>query len=140
VCEQLGLGHVVAVGSGDPSQRPGHPRVTHLAGAPESAAMAGEVAALAPGPPDAMVILGLGAMGRVVSAFKRYAPLVPVGGYVVVENTVVNGRPAAAGFGPGPYEAVEAILASGGEFVPDPAGERYTLTFNRTGYLKRVRQ
>ena len=23
--------------------------------------------------------------------------------------------------------------------MPDPAGERYTLTFNRNGYLKRVR-
>jgi cephalosporin hydroxylase len=140
VCDQLGHGHVVAVGRGDPSQRASHPRVTHLAGAPESPAVAGEVVALAPIPPDALVILGLGAMGRVVSAFKRYAALVPVGGYVVVENTVVNGRPAGSGFGPGPYEAVEAILASGGEFVPDPAGERYTLTFNRSGYLKRVRQ
>jgi cephalosporin hydroxylase/glycosyltransferase involved in cell wall biosynthesis len=140
VCDQLGHGHVVAVGRGDASQRPGHPRVTHVAGAPESPAVAEKVAALAQGPPDALVILGLGAMGRVVSAFRRYAPLVPVGGYVVVENTVVNGRPAVPGFGPGPYEAVEAILASGDEFVPDPAGERYMLTFNRTGYLKRVRR
>jgi cephalosporin hydroxylase/GT2 family glycosyltransferase len=139
VCDQLGHGRVVAVGRGEASERPTHPRVTHVAGAPESMAVAQEVAGLAPEPPDALVIVGLGAMGRVVAAFEHYAPLVPVGGYVVVENTVVNGRPAGAGFGPGPYEAVEAILGRTGEFVPDPAGERYMLTFNRSGYLKRVR-
>ena len=139
VCDQVGRGHVVTVGRGDRSERPTHPRMTHVAGAPEKAAVAEEVAALAPEPPGALVMLGLGAMGRVIAAFERYAPLVPVGGYVVVENTVVNGRPAGAGFGPGPYEAVEAILGRTGDFVPDPACERYMLTFNRSGYLKRVR-
>jgi cephalosporin hydroxylase len=61
-----------------------------------------------------------------------------VGGYVVVENTVVNGRPVVSGFGPGPHEAVVTILGRHPDFVADPAGERYTLTFNRGGYLKRV--
>jgi cephalosporin hydroxylase len=139
VCDQLGHGRVVTVGRGSASAQPTHPRVTHVAGAPESSAAAEEVAALAPDPPDALVMVGLGAMGRVVAAFERYAPLVPIGGYMVVENTVVNGRPAGAGFGPGPYEAVEAILGRTGDFVPDPAGERYMVTFNRSGYLKRVR-
>jgi cephalosporin hydroxylase len=55
-----------------------------------------------------------------------------------VENTVVNGRPVASGFGPGPHEAVVTILGRHSEFVVDPACERYTLTFNRGGYLKRV--
>jgi cephalosporin hydroxylase/GT2 family glycosyltransferase len=139
ICDQLGHGQIVAVGGSDPSQRPSHPRITHLAGAPEDPDVAGRVAALAPERADALVILGLGAIERVVAAFDLYAPLVPVGGYVVVENTVVNGRPARAGFAPGPYEAVEAILGRSGDFVPDPAGERYTLTFNRNGYLRRVK-
>ncbi|MGH9227192.1 MAG: CmcI family methyltransferase [Acidimicrobiales bacterium] len=138
ICDQLGHGQVIAVGGSDPSERPRHARITHVAGAPEDPDVAGQVAALAPERPDALVILGLGAIERVVAAFHRYAALVPVGGYVVVENTVVNGRPARAGFAPGPYEAVEAILGRSGEFVPDPAGERYTLTFNRNGYLRRV--
>ena len=100
--------------------------------------MAERVAALAPEAPDALVILGLGHVTRVVSAFERYSPLVPVGGYVVVENTVVNGRPVVSGFGPGPHEAVVAILGRHPDFVADPAGERYTVTFNGGGYLKRV--
>jgi cephalosporin hydroxylase/GT2 family glycosyltransferase len=139
ICDQLGHGQVVAVGGGQASEPPSHPRLTYLTGAPENPEVATEVATLAPEPPSALVILGLGATPRVVAAFEQYAPLVPVGGYVVVENTVVNGRPARPGFASGPYEAVEAILGRGGDFVPDPAGERYTVTFNRNGYLKRVR-
>jgi cephalosporin hydroxylase len=138
VCDQLAVGRVVAVGTSDPSGRPGHPRVTHLAGRPEDPGVAERVAAMASEAPDALVILGLGHVTRVVSAFDRYAPLVPVGGYVVVENTVVNGRPVVSGFGPGPHEAVVAILGRHPDFVADPAGERYTVTFNRGGYLKRV--
>jgi cephalosporin hydroxylase len=139
ICDQLAHGQIVAVGTSDPSERPSHPRIDHVAGAPEDPDAAAQVAALAPEGPDALVILGLGAIERVIAAFGRYAPLVPVGGYVVVENTVVNGRPARAGFAPGPYEAVEAILGRSDDFVPDPAGERYTVTFNRNGYLRRVK-
>jgi len=139
VCDQLGQGRVIAIGQREESGRPSHPRLTHLAGAPGTPAVAAEVAAMAPGPAGALVILGLGEVNQLVTAFDRYAPLVPVGGYVVVENTVVNGRPAAPEFGPGPHEAVVAILARHDDFAPDPLGERYTLTFNRGGYLKRVR-
>jgi cephalosporin hydroxylase/glycosyltransferase involved in cell wall biosynthesis len=140
VCDQLGHGRVIAVGRQDPSERPGHPRVTHVAGSPDDPAVAERVSALAQGPPSALVIVGLGEVRRVVAAFERYAPLVPVGSYAVVENTVVNGRPVASGFGPGPHEAVVDILARHGDFVPDPAGERYTVTFNRGGFLKRIRR
>ena len=140
VCDQLGHGQVVAVGRQDPSERPGHPRITHVAGPPDDPAVAERVSALAQGPPSALVIVGLGEVRRVVAAFECYAPLVPVGSYAVVENTVVNGRPVASGFGPGPHEAVVDILARHGDFVPDPAGERYTVTFNRGGFLKRIRR
>jgi cephalosporin hydroxylase/GT2 family glycosyltransferase len=140
VCEQLGHGQVVAVDSDDESERPNHARITHLVGAPESPVVAEEVTRLAPGPPDALVILGLSQINRMVAAFERYAPLVPVGSYVVVENTVVKGRPADSGFGPGPHEAAVAILDRHPDFVADPAAERYMLTFNRGGYLRRVRR
>jgi cephalosporin hydroxylase len=138
LCDQVDHGRVVAVGRTDAEGRPAHPRVTHLEGAAEAEAVAREVAALAGDDPDALVLLGLGEVGRVVAGFERYAPLVAVDGYVVVENTVVNGRPAAPGFGPGPHEAVVAILQRNRDFVSDPGPERYTVTFNRNGYLRRL--
>ena len=70
--------------------------------------------------------------------FKAYEPLVPVGSYVVVTDTVVNGHPVWTGFGPGPAEAVKQILTRHGDFVADTAMEKYSLTFNPNGYLRRV--
>ena len=61
-----------------------------------------------------------------------------MGSYVVVTDTVVNGHPVWTGFGPGPAEAVKQILTRHGDFVADPAMEKYSLTFNPNGYLRRV--
>jgi cephalosporin hydroxylase len=71
--------------------------------------------------------------------FEAYAPLVPVEGYVVVTDTVVNGNPVWTGFGPGPSEAVKQVLTRHGEFVADPLMEKYAFSFNPNGYLRRVR-
>jgi cephalosporin hydroxylase len=138
VCEELGCGRVVAVGDEDLAGRPNHPRLDHVVGAPDAPEVVEKVMALAPSQPSALVLLGLSDVSRVIAAFKRYAPMVPVGSHVIVENTVVKGRAVDSATGRGAYEAVEAILSRHGDFVSDPAGERYTLTFNRGGYLKRI--
>jgi cephalosporin hydroxylase len=138
ILELVGHGHVVAVGADDTSERPEHPRLTYVAGRADDADVAAHVRSLAVARGEAMVFLALGDLGRVVNAFEHYAPLVPIGGYVVIENTVVNGRPAAAGFGAGPLEAVFRILALHPDFVSDHGVERYTITFNRDGYLRRM--
>ncbi len=139
IADQLGLDtRVVAVGRGGGGPRPEHPAVTYLDGAPEDPDVVAAVTAAVAGRP-ALVFVGLGALPRLVAAFEAYAPLVPVGGYVVMENTVLNGRPVAPGFGPGAHEAVTDVLARHRDFVPDVAFERYTLTFNKNGYLRRMR-
>ncbi len=135
-------GHVLAVGESASAKDalPQHPRVTYVEGCADAPATAARVVDLAHAHGDAMVFLALGAHGRVVSAFERYESLVPAGGYVVVENTVVNGRPAAAGFGAGPLEGVFQILGTHPDFVSDRTFERYVVTFNRDGYLRRMEQ
>ena len=75
---------------------------------------------------------------RIVQEFLGLAPLVPVGSYVVVENTIVNGHPVWPGYGPGPTEAVRRILALDGEFVQDTSWEKHGLTFNPGGFLRRI--
>jgi cephalosporin hydroxylase len=57
---------------------------------------------------------------------------------VVVTDTIVNGRRAWPSFGPGPFEAVKQILNLHGEFVFDPNMEKYALSFNPGGFLRRV--
>ena len=58
----------------------------------------------------------------------------PAGTFIRVE--MFNGWP---GFGPGPLEASKRILARHSEFAVDTTMERYGLTFNPGGYLKRLR-
>ena len=86
-----------------------------------------------------MVVLGSCTdRAATVREFQAYAPLVPVGSYVVVADTIVNGHPVWPTFGPGPLEAVKQILAADGRFVADPLMEKYSLTFNPGGFLVRV--
>lgn len=76
---------------------------------------------------------------HVLRELQLYAPLVPVGSYVIVQDTNVNGHPIRAGVGPGPWEAVEAFLAENDQFRPDPSRERMLFTMHPRGYLKRVK-
>ena len=62
----------------------------------------------------------------------------PVGSYVVVEDTILEGNPVWPHFGPGPAAAVQQAV-SDGKFVPDHSFERFALGFNVGGFLKRVR-
>ena len=138
MCDLVGHGQVVSIDAAPSDDRPQHPRITYVAGRPQDDATADEVRALVGGD-RALVVLG-SCTDRFKTdlEFKAYEPLVPVGSYVVVTDTVVNGHPVWTGFGPGPAEAVKQILTRHGDFVADTAMEKYSLTFNPNGYLRRV--
>jgi cephalosporin hydroxylase/GT2 family glycosyltransferase len=138
ICDLLDHGRVIAVGTGNVDARAQHARVTLVPGRAEDRTVAANVLARVQPGETTLIFLASGAHDRVVDAFEAYAPLVAPDGYVVVENTVVNGRPAAAGFGAGPLEAVFRILGSHPDFISDHDLERYTVTFNREGFLRRL--
>ena len=68
-----------------------------------------------------------------------YAPLVTRNSFLIVEDTMLNGHPVHPKFGEGPMEAVQAFLATSDEFVVDPIWNRFLVSFNPRGYLRRVR-
>ena len=74
ILDQLDHGRVISLGRGDVGPGPHHPRLTHVAGAPEDPAVAGQVAALVERDETALVFLALGRDRRVVAAFEHYAP------------------------------------------------------------------
>jgi cephalosporin hydroxylase len=76
---------------------------------------------------------------HVLAEIAAYSPLVQIGDYLIVEDTNVNGHPTYAEYGPGPMEAVERFLAGNDEFEIDARCERFLMTFNPKGYLRRKR-
>ncbi len=88
---------------------------------------------------NALVILGARAPARRISdEYRLYSDLVPVGGYIVVEDTIVNGHPVWPNFGPGPSEAVKGIVERRENFAIDVEMNKYRLSFNPNGFLRRM--
>jgi cephalosporin hydroxylase len=61
-----------------------------------------------------------------------------LGSYLIVEDTNVNGHPVNREHGPGPMEALDEFLSEHREFVIDQRWQKFLMTFNPRGYLKRV--
>jgi cephalosporin hydroxylase len=141
VCELLGNGRVLSIDAKIGENVLQHPRITYLEAKTQEDATLQRVREIVGEPPNAVVVLGSQPMThmRVRGEFERYREFVPVGSYVIVEHTIYNGHPVWAGHGPGPSEGVKRILALNDDFATDTELEKYGLTFNPGGYLKRLR-
>ena len=140
ICDLLDHGRVISLAPGRRAGLPEHPRITYVNGeAAHLPGMVEQVRGMVGPDPRALVILGTrGKRDRTRREFEAYAPLVPVGSYVVIEHTVLNGFPVDASFGEGPHEAMRRIMNLHGEFLADSEREKHGLTFNAGGFLKRI--
>jgi len=137
ICELLDHGQVISIDVKPSDQRPRHPRITYVTGNAVDEGTVDEVRRLVGDDPSLVVFGARASSMRILAEFRAYAPFVPVGSYIVVEDTIVSGHPVWQSFGAGPMEAVTRIVGDG-EFAPDPSYEKYGLTFNPSGYLKRL--
>jgi cephalosporin hydroxylase len=79
---------------------------------------------------------------HVLKELELYSPLVPLGGYLVVQDTHLSGHPVnhmSAPKNAGPFEAVQEFLAKNREFVIDKSREKYLVSQYLSGFLKRVK-
>jgi cephalosporin hydroxylase len=137
ICELIGTGRVLSIRRRAEGDFPEHPRISYLTGNPVTAPVQEKVRETIGEGRSTMLVIALARRGGVLRLFGAFSPLVPVGGYAVVEDTVLNGHPVMPEFGPGPTEAVREILQAG-DFVADSRMERFGPTFNPGGFLKRV--
>jgi cephalosporin hydroxylase len=138
VCELLGRGEVVSIDI-EPARDdyPVHPRITYMAGKsstdPEVVADVRERAA---GRPVFVVLDSDHSQAHVEAELEAYAPIVPVGCYVVAEDSNIG--QIRKDLLPGPREAVRAFLSRTDDFEIDHEREKFLLTWNPSGYLRRV--
>ena len=140
VCDQIGSGRVITIDVNRREDFPAHARITYLTGSSTAPEIVTAVAE-AIGPEErVMVILDSDhAKDHVLEELRSYAPLVTRGNYLVVEDTNLNGNPVFPEHGPGPREAVEEFMSEDDGFVVDSSREKFLLTFNPGGFLKRVK-
>ena len=138
LCDLLGRGEVVSIDV-EPMRDdyPEHPRITYLAGRSSTdPAVVAEVRERVGERPVLVILDSDHSQAHVEAELAAYAPLVPVGCYVIVEDSNI-GR-IRKDLMPGPLEAIERFLARTDEFVIDRDREKFLITFNPSGYLRRV--
>jgi cephalosporin hydroxylase len=139
VCDAVGRGEILSIDSEPRPGRPAHDRVTYLTGSSTAPETLEIVAERAQGKAPVMVILDSDhSREHVLAELRDYAEFVTPGSYLVVEDTNLSGHPVVRNFGPGPMEAVRDFLRERGDFNPDTGQEKFFLSFNPGGYLRRV--
>jgi cephalosporin hydroxylase len=138
ICDLLGQGRIVSVDIAPQDPLPSHPRiefVTSSSTAPEIVErMRGEASAAG----TVLVLLDSDhSYAHVRDELVAYHSMVTPGSYLVVEDSNVNGNPVLPDFGPGPMEAIDEFLPQHPEFEIDVRCERFLLTFNPRGFLRR---
>lgn len=114
-------------------------RVEYLIGSSTDSKLVAEVSRKAAGKRTLVILDSDHSKAHVLDELRAYAGLVPVGGYLIVQDTNINGHPVLSSFGPGPMEAVDEFLATDNRFEPDRSREKFLFSMHPKGYLKRIR-
>ena len=134
----LGGGELITIDVLERPGRPVHPRIRYVAGSSADAGLVEELLGKRPEEKRLVILDSDHSKAHVARELALFAPFVSVGSYLVVEDSNVNGHPVLPDFGPGPSEAVADFLAEHPGFVADVSREKFLMTFNPGGYLKRV--
>lgn len=144
MCDLIGKGRVVTIDIEQKEKRPVHKRINYLLGSSTSKEIIEKVRNLIKNREKVMVLLDSDHhKAHVLNELKIYSKLVTKGSYLVVEDSNIN-HPIAPDFDPsssfpGPMEAIEEFLKGNKHFVIDKSKEKFFLTFNPKGYLKRIK-
>jgi cephalosporin hydroxylase len=140
ICDLLGKGEVISIDIEKKENRPRHPRIKYLLGSSTSKEIVEKVETLIRGQDRIMAILDSDHhKDHVLRELDIYGKFVTRESYLIVEDTNINGNPVRSKFGPGPMEAVKEFLTMNDDFVIDRSREKFYLTFNPDGYLRKIK-
>ena len=132
-------GRVVSIDIEEKAKRPEHERVDYIVGSSSAPEVGDQVRSMLPtdGSPVVAILDSDHSYAHVLDELRLYAPMIPSGSYLIVEDTNVNGRPVYPEFGPGPGEAVDDFLKENSDFTVDLSREVFYMSMHPGGFLKR---
>jgi cephalosporin hydroxylase len=140
VLDLIGRGEVLTIDLTPVARPPLHRRIRYLLGSSTDPAVVRHVGDAARGKGTVIVILdSIHTREHVAEELRLYQGLVTPDSYLIVEDTNVNGHPVLHDHGPGPGEAVQEFLSGHDDFFADVSREKFFLSFNPGGYLRRRR-
>jgi cephalosporin hydroxylase len=143
IMDQLKVGRVLSVDrQANYPFWPQHARINYLVGDVLDGHVVDELDGIRRKYESVMVILDDDhTAAHVMEELKIYAQMVSIGHYLIVEDTNVNGHPVLTGYGRGPWEALHTWKTTdfGHNFMVDKTREKFLISQNPGGYLRRVR-
>jgi cephalosporin hydroxylase len=141
ILDLVGHGEVIGIDVSLAKARgPDNRRIRYLEGSSTAPEMVEQVRAIVAGKRVLVIADSDHEKNHVLAEIRAYAPMVHVGGYFIVEdslNDVMDFHPVP---NEGPQAAARVFLAENDGFVPDRRwGERYVMTLNPDGFLLRVK-
>ncbi len=137
VCNLIGHGEIISIDLKE-RKRLKHDRIKFLLGDSISDEVVKQVSRLIPGKTVMVILDSTHVKPHVLKELEIYSKFVTKGNYLIVEDTLMNGHPIKSSFGEGPMEAVTEFLSKNSNFVIDKSREKFYLTFNPNGYLRRI--
>lgn len=140
ICNLLNHGKVISIDIQNLAGKPEHKRLIYLQGSSVSEEIIKKIKKISKNMHKILVILDSDHhKNHVLQELKIYCQFVTKGSYLIVEDSNINGNPVFAKFGPGPREAIDEFIKYNGDYVIDRSREKFYLTFNPNGYLKKIR-
>ncbi len=139
LCDLIHNGEIITIDIENKPDRPQHDRITYLSGSSVSDEITKQLNELVRNAEKVIVILDSEhSKEHVLQELKIYSKLVTTGSYIIVEDSNIGGHPVKKSFGPAPLDAIEDFLKDDNNFVIDNNKEKYYMTFNPSGYLKKI--
>ena len=141
ILDLVGHGEVIGIDvSLAKAKKPGNDRIRYIEGSSVAPGVVKKVAKMTAGKRVLVIADSDHEKSHVLAELRAYAPMVHVGGYFIVEDSLND----VMGYHPVPNEGPKAasaeFLAQSDDFVRDRRwGERYIMTLNPDGFLLRVK-
>jgi len=138
----LGHGKVISIDKDRSKFRVKHNRIIEIEGDSTSPTVLEQTSRLCQGKSGLVIQDGDHDRPGVLKDLRNYSPFVSRGSYFIVEDGITDLYDAHEELGmkvDGPLPAIAEFLRENADFVIDKQRERYVLTYNPNGYLKRVR-